>query len=1833
MPYLRPLDENDLPIGDPITGTPLTVNYRPSWPEQTPVLHFAETLTLPKSGLPQVRGQSSTEILYQQSIASDFAAQQPSVSLYDPTAQRTAPLSPTGLSSLPGSVATTIYGGRSYFQGLPSHLQERLFYDSAVGELGALVFIGEFFDEPAGEDYLLPNVLTPADIETIDNLCSESDPLRAEWETAIRSLAFEFLVTLPDGQGSTTELRDTFPFLQSHGLEAFLGLLMEGIIGAGTPPTAPKEILSPNQAVDSYALSATGGGSGYVVLLTGNGSAYTPEEEPVAMHIFRVGEELYQGELKPLTAANPLSENVTVQFTGDFAGRPDYFEFQWMKSPPLNGQPPAVYTFTNELFPLPDSLEFAIDDNNGPNDSPAQWDDRVDGNQASHPVGDATYTLLELATSGSDLPPLNLGAETPRQRLRASVDFSSLLDENSEFADLYVSIKKDDLDGLALSLDGSEPVIRFGNPDQIDTETVSPPSDLAVPLIGEEGFSLFRVPGKLLNPDSPTELAFIHTGPHSDSEGARRLVFEVRLGLTIRTTHVEDNFVSVGLPEVGKNRHLVSGAGVETLSDNYYVMRYRPIEGHSLYPAGGYTEEHPGWSDWTSPVLVEGWIKRVLAGINPFNQRISDFYQNAIDSDVSLLTQAGTRWEGDIALNLDAVQDAGLIEIYETVLKRGMSLSIDGTPSIDYGPANDALLLAAGYLNDLYMALGNEAYADALNPTVSYDAQNIGTIAEPALAAGFEETFRNTATARFAFQGQVPSLLEEELGLLRGRDDFLAPGVQTRPAYNRLYWNYTRGIDAGEVIYALNYNIHEQDDDNSDGRVDAVDAQHMFPQAHGDAYGHYLSALKNYYRLLEDTEFTWGTRVEAVNILGQPVTVDYLDERKFAAAAVATVRTSDQILSLERRRAFQNPTAGWENLADGRENSNTGRTRHWGAADWASRGGQGAYFHWVVGNAILPEEDTVNEGVQKIDRTTVAELNELAALGNKIQRQIDSANRKQNPLDLAEDSLLFDISPDELAEGKTHFEQIYDRAVRALGNANTVFERASASTHLLRSLENQQVNLGQTIADEERAYVNELIALYGMPYPSDIGPGKTYAQGYEGPDLYHFNKISRPYEVFTKEQLFAFPDSGENGNATETFSLMVKDDGLINTLENPLIVNSIIDIDLSEIEALGLSQLGLIEIGPGSVLINPYLTEVSNLDGASETSRTVNYTVQESTGPYQLVSASDGSRPANGTIQEQLNAVRLAEEQFYIALWDMQEDRKFFLASMQDVRKDLENKIADRKLDSTLVFEQLAYKLIVPGLEYIKKKFVTVERTIDESFLAVRLAFPESVGVSPDITSAARAAALASAITTKIPTTFGEDAMDMALTALEKAHEQFEIFIENEKTLLERDDALRELITDMLNQYREVLARIYEVDAAYVEYRRAVEGYNTLVADGETILRLRETFRKRAAATVQGYRTRDVAFRAFRTEALDEYQTLLDWASRYTFLAAQAYDYETGLLGSAEGKEYLGDIIASRALGIVGENGQPTFGGSSAGDPGLSGLLARMKADWEVVEGRLGFNNPETYGTTVSLRREFFRIPDGPEGDVAWRQLLESLVLDDLAFDSDIATHALQVNQETLGAQAGIVLSFPTTIEEGRNLFGHPLAAGDHNFTVTNFATKISSVGVVLEGYQGMDPCLICQSGSGDPSHNHDDALSSTPHVFLLPTGVDLMRAPPLGDTRDFRRWMVHDHALPLPFNIGANDFNEGEYYRNGESLTEEFRIPRRHNAFRAVNREDYFYTPLAADYTSSRLVGRSVWNTQWKLVIPALELLSEEDEGLARFINSVTDIKLHFRTYSYAGN
>jgi hypothetical protein len=435
--------------------------------------------------------------------------------------------------------------------------------------------------------------------------------------------------------------------------------------------------------------------------------------------------------------------------------------------------------------------------------------------------------------------------------------------------------------------------------------------------------------------------------------------------------------------------------------------------------------------------------------------------------------------------------------------------------------------------------------------------------------------------------------------------------------------------------------------------------------------------------------------------------------------------------------------------------------------------------------------------------------------------------------------------------------------------------------------------------------------------------------------------------------------------------------------------------------------------------------------------------------------------------------------------------------------------------------------------------------------------------------------------------------------------------------------------------YRDLLLSHFEVANLATDYQRSNEALRNVLVEGQNVLADRETFRQRAAAVVNGYRTKDLTFRTFRNEALEQYRTLYDLAGRYTYLAAKSYDYETGLLGTTAGQKVIANIVASRALGdLSGDQPQATV--STLGDAGLAGTLAQLNADFSVAEGRLGINNPDPYGTLFSLRAELFRIRTDDSltsDDAAWQQTLQQHVVPDLMADPDVARYCNNLKKADGTAAPGIVISFGSSIEQLKNFFGLSLAAGDSAYTSGSFATKISSVGIALPGYEGMNSYGFGTPEAGGSASSSPNALSSTPYLYLIPCGSDRMLAPPLGDTNTLRSWTVHDQALPLPYNLGASAFNTTNFFNANGTLSEQPWILRKHQPFRPVSDPSLFYSSIPTEFTNTRLIGRSVWNSRWKIVIPAYTLLADEQTGLNRFAASVKDIQLFLRTYSNSGN
>jgi hypothetical protein len=101
----------------------------------------------------------------------------------------------------------------------------------------------------------------------------------------------------------------------------------------------------------------------------------------------------------------------------------------------------------------------------------------------------------------------------------------------------------------------------------------------------------------------------------------------------------------------------------------------------------------------------------------------------------------------------------------------------------------------------------------------------------------------------------------------------------------------------------------------------------------------------------------------------------------------------------------------------------------------------------------------------------------------------------------------FGISPGELDMGKTHFEQIYTRALTALNNAIAVFNHANEPAQELRKLQDDVEKFQQNVTEREADFNNRLIEIFGYPYEADKGPLGAFDSNYDGPDTVHFNYV------------------------------------------------------------------------------------------------------------------------------------------------------------------------------------------------------------------------------------------------------------------------------------------------------------------------------------------------------------------------------------------------------------------------------------------------------------------------------------------------------------------------------------------------------------------------------------------------------------------------------------------------------------------------------------------------------------------------------------------------------
>ena len=1232
---------------------------------------------------------------------------------------------------------------------------------------------------------------------------------------------------------------------------------------------------------------------------------------------------------------------------------------------------------------------------------------------------------------------------------------------------------------------------------------------------------------------------------------------------------------------VGRTSFAVGGQGdtLANMVNTFWRCRYRAVEGTPAYETMG-----EAWSAWSDKALAEGWVQRCLNNVTPYTQRMTDLYENPAETSVTMMRQAGAPYEGDVALNQDNLTSVGLIQLYRTILNKAESMSL--LQGIDNADANQQLLLAVQRLSDLYTTLGDEAYADALNPTIGFGS-NFGEV-KPQLAIDYGAA----SSALFCFDNQVPTLLDEELALVRGRPCLNDPDGRTSPFFNRLVWNFTKGETAGEVAYAVNYGISG----DRASTIDEYTAAEQYPQGHGDAFGHYLSALQGYYRLMRNPNFTWGVPgMGEMNVADSVVNVDYYDEATFAAAAAKVAKAARRATELTALKHWRDH--GADTVGGGYVDANA--TNAFGYGEWASRGAYGALCNWAVANSLLPEAEAArpesapyqDEGLTRIDRSTVPGIAELAANVRAIEETCDRMDAGLNPLGLDANAVPFDLTPLGDADDLTHFEQVRARAGKAFENAKRVLDRAQEYANRLKLVQEAETGVSDNLDETEDNVCAELIAIYGRPYSDDIGPAGTYPQGYYGPDRYHYMWMNlAEYGLTAVEDTLAVTtvtykvDSYSADGKIKDFSLASTKETSGNALSYTLSANGVV-------------------LKPSDIR---------------------------------------GERPASGELQ-------LAYADFLSAYGAMQSARSLYKRARERHQNEQNLAYAHCKalasrnatVDDRLDADDDSVKQNVNHLARSKKALIAFETVADGAELGVSTLggqlgiFGLSTSAPGDTVKsvAAGVCSLAWGISTAIA-----DGIKGDIANCEK-------WIDRWNIVLQRADYDYASDQDTLSMWERVYeaadaeaSAVADLEGAWRALAAAQGRITKLVQDARAIEEGLELTRQQYVNKIAKLRYNDMFFRKMRNAALAQYETAFAGAQKYALIAAKAYAYETGspLEETEEGRAILRGIVGARALGETDAGGRPIV--SEHGDTGLAGALAKLDANWDTLKTQLGINNPQPYATWFSLRHGLFRILADERGDAAWKKELSRHWVEDIRTDADFSRHCQPFASQfgLAEKEPGLVIPFATTIDFAYNFFGKPLAFDDSQFDSTWYATKVAKAGVWFRGYN-----------EKRPGYTGQNAFAVTPNVYLVPVGTDLMRVPGTERNDRIASFDVVDQTVPVPYPITAAELAEASWLPSffGETggVDGESRI-RRHPSFRA-----YFGAresePTDAALDAVRLTGRSVWNTRWILVVPAGTLGSDREQALRAFIHGldtnrdgvtdvlgVSDILIGFKTYSAGG-
>ncbi|WP_309385912.1 hypothetical protein [Cerasicoccus frondis] len=1408
------------------------------------------------------------------------------------------------------------------------------------------------------------------------------------------------------------------------------------------------------------------------------------------------------------------------------------------------------------------------------------------------------------------------------------------------------------------------------------------------------------------------------------------------------------------------------------LTDYWFYARYKSTDETEESSWAGAANSSTTSGEYV-PQLSTGWVNRVLDAINYFENRYTDLiYTDAADPYTSIIQQAGAPYDGDVALDddQDYIEDVGLIEFYTTLYNYAYDLASDAGVVED---VSDALLNAANRIAFLYYLLGNEAYADGIDPLVGaikevVDPDSSNSSSSPG-DVGLQYNVLPPNT--HAFDEMVIDLNTEELALLRGQalseptdpsND--QPSTGAYPVYNRLYWNFTGG--EGQTAYTLNYATSDYD---FDGFIDENDAEELYPQGHGDAWGHYLSSVEIYYDLLALDNFSWNYDAEPYEVDDSVIEVYYWNERRFAQTAVARIQCGIDILMRTFKSYYSEDSEGqWVGYTD------TNDYRAWGVEGWARRTGQAAVFDWATANAMVPAApapdsgsftliydgqetaaieigdgdlyslDTLSENIETalndllgdgtvsvetsadtdsvlltfaitwataddtyvldvdvsdlspssfgivseetagssddgtasvqllkiqqdnrifgtVSRSTIEDIGLLATKGVYVQEYLDRINNGLNPIGLSPNTVPFSIDPSLVLDVETndstfnsHFEQVYDQALSAFRYAFKVYSVANIQKVNVRALEVSSEALRESIVQKDLEYKNQLKKFFGSPYSGTMGTGKLYAADYDGPDYYLFNYL---------------------------------DNNVVNDYVTPLPSTSLVDfvsefpIDLSSTKGLGSSDSGSADNTLESVYGHYFTSDGSNartIDFPSDDTDDLDDDTEIERLEAALDMSFDGNEfnlPLTASNYAYLAPDTWGQRDYYgtiqMALTEMVQAEGSLRESVQkyeNLVQEIENQITliQAKYD---VYDEILDLKVNKGSTITNLKVSAANLTASAAFLnayadaitneikGVGDLNEKIIGFSVDITPIADAIEYASNLLSYIPTKLAAGSTSAAADGLvaDAINDEYYLDLDTYKDgyPFELQEQLAQLQV-LLNN--EPLAR-YEIFTQIEVLRSTQQKFLAERGEAYMVWTDRIYWNQKLAATIQERKSRDMAFRIQRNHALEQYMQAFELARRYAFLAAQAYDYETALDPSDD--QYIGPMLdylmETTFLGMITGYGGGTsdVGGGVPiyGQGGISEVLAWMQANFAQIKAQNGHTQANYEILSFSLREELAGIEkdaddssDQATDDYSWLQWLtssssglngQSEFYDDLRDNSYYNLYCRPWNSDG-DAVPGFVVSFSTTVTPGEDFFGYDLDGGDSAYDPSRFATRIYGVALEFESYDTTN-------------------LAATPRAYLVPVGKDFSRVPDSLST-EIRSWSVVDQKLPIAIPPTDYELESNVYAPIIDGVNGYFGEIRLHSAFSvATSTVDLDSFDTTSTYFGVDLVGRSVWNSQWVLIIP-LESMHYNDyttdptdgtayqyflpnidgtliDGDSAATGGITDIILNLMTYSYSGN